>query len=245
MEAPRSVELLLPYSSQGCGQFVPPDRARLTLKVIPSQSPDTMQEVVLQGDRAGFYALAAAIIATVESPISGYHLHIDEAANSPVFRSPQGFTLTIERFEKHRLPRMNENAGAAIGHSAASPTTSPVLRLLVLKTRQLESVRAFYALIGIEFAAETHGSGPEHYAGRSGEVVLELYPLCKDQTPVDTTLRLGLTVTNLNGVVESLVAAGARIARPPADSEWGRRAVVVDPDGRSVELYAVSSVSRD
>jgi predicted enzyme related to lactoylglutathione lyase len=115
--------------------------------------------------------------------------------------------------------------------------TSPALRLLVLKTRQLECVREFYTRVGIEFAAEKHGSGPEHYAGRLGEIVLELYPLGDEQIPVDTTLRLGFAVADLNGVVESLAAAGARVARPAADSQWGRRAVVVDPDGRSIELY--------
>ena len=115
--------------------------------------------------------------------------------------------------------------------------TSPALRLLVIKTRQLERVRDFYALIGIEFAAEKHGSGPEHYAGRLGDAVLELYPLGDDQSPVDTTLRLGIAVPDLNGVVDSLAATGARIVRQPAESEWGRRAVVVDLDGRSVELY--------
>ena len=33
-------------------------------------------------------------------------------------------------------------------------------------------------------------------------------------------------------------AAGAEVILPPTDSEWGRRAIVADPDGHRVELDA-------
>jgi hypothetical protein len=40
------------------------------------------------------------------------------------------------------------------------------LNLLVLKTRQLDRLRAFYAALGLSFAEERHGEGPLHLAAR-------------------------------------------------------------------------------
>ena len=57
------------------------------------------------------------------------------------------------------------------------------LTLLVLKTRQVEQVRLFYQALGIELAEERHGEGPVHFAGRVGDVVIEVYPLADDGTP--------------------------------------------------------------
>jgi hypothetical protein len=45
------------------------------------------------------------------------------------------------------------------------------LNLLVLKTRQLEQVRAFYECLGVAFSRERHGNGPAHYAGRAVELL--------------------------------------------------------------------------
>ena len=49
-----------------------------------------------------------------------------------------------------------------------------LLTLLVLKTRQVEQVRHFYQTLGIELADEQHGKGPVHFAGRVGDVVIEV-----------------------------------------------------------------------
>lgn len=46
------------------------------------------------------------------------------------------------------------------------PDASPKLSLLVLKTHQLESLLAFYQHLGISFASEQHGTGPQHYSGQ-------------------------------------------------------------------------------
>jgi lactoylglutathione lyase len=112
----------------------------------------------------------------------------------------------------------------------------PSLKLLVLKTRQVDKLRAYYQALGIDLAEERHGHGPVHYAGTVGDTILEVYPL-PDGGTVDTTTRLGFTVENLADVVQALADAGAVIASGPRQTAWGLRAVVRDPDGRAVELY--------
>jgi lactoylglutathione lyase len=112
-----------------------------------------------------------------------------------------------------------------------------LLKLLVLKTRQVDRLRSFYQPLGIEMAEERHGSGPVHFAGRVGDVLLEIYPLPGQAGTVEATTRLGFAVANAAEAVQALCEAGALMEREPTPTPWGLRAVVRDPDGRAVELY--------
>ena len=110
------------------------------------------------------------------------------------------------------------------------------LTLVVLKTRQVEQLRLFIQALGIELKEEQHGKGPIHFAGRVDGVVIEVYPLKDDGTPVDASTRLGFAVENLAEVVQKLQSLGTKIITPPKETPWGLQAVVRDPDGRAVEL---------
>jgi lactoylglutathione lyase len=123
-----------------------------------------------------------------------------------------------------------------VGFGEHRPALRPAqLSLVVLKTRQVEQVVEFYRQLGIEFDAEQHGKGPVHFAARLGELVLEVYPLDAKQA-VDTTTRLGFSVSNVAELVTRLETAGIAVVSPVKESAWGRRAVVRDPDGRAIEL---------
>jgi catechol 2,3-dioxygenase-like lactoylglutathione lyase family enzyme len=111
------------------------------------------------------------------------------------------------------------------------------LKLLVLKTNQLDALCEFYGLLGIEFTLERHGNGPEHYAGKAGDCVFEIYPLRADSFAADKTTRLGFAVENLAALFQAFETAGIKIDCKPEQTAWGVRAVVRDPDGRAVELY--------
>lgn len=110
------------------------------------------------------------------------------------------------------------------------------LTLLVLKTRQVEQLRLFYQTLGIALVEERHGTGPVHFAGRAGDVVIELYPMPDDSTPVDPSTRLGFVVDDVAAVIKALEGIGTKIVTPPKETAWGLQGVVKDPDGRSVEL---------
>lgn len=113
--------------------------------------------------------------------------------------------------------------------------TEPHLKLVVLKTNQLQLVRDFYTRLGFHFVEEQHGKGPRHFSAPLGDGTLEFYPL-SDGTKADTTTRLGFSVSCMDSVIESLAALDA-IASGPKQTAWGLQAIVHDPDGRTVELY--------
>lgn len=104
------------------------------------------------------------------------------------------------------------------------------LNLLVLRTNKLEDLKLFYSAFGAAFVSERHGSGPDHYTARLGDLVFELYPTPDGIAP-DPGLRIGLSVDDLHGTLRSIGQAVT-----PRQTQWGLRAVVRDPDGRAVEL---------
>jgi predicted enzyme related to lactoylglutathione lyase len=120
--------------------------------------------------------------------------------------------------------------------SLGGPVNELRLTLLVLKTRQLARLRAFYTAVGLAFVEEVHGNGPAHLAASVGGLVLELYPLPDDAGPADATTRVGFAVSDLDATLVSLGAVQGTAVSQPKDTPWGRRAVVRDPDGRAVEL---------
>ena len=110
------------------------------------------------------------------------------------------------------------------------------LRLLVLKTPQVDRVVRFYEALGFAFVAERHGSGPEHYSAGLGDGIIEIYPL-PDKQEVDTSTRLGFSVADPDTVVNRAEQLGGGVVRRGRDTEWGYLAIVTDPDGRTLELY--------
>lgn len=110
----------------------------------------------------------------------------------------------------------------------------PIMNLTVIRSLDIERSAAFYAEMGLLLAKQRHGSGPEHYSSIVNGFVFEIYPLRSG--PPTTGTRIGFSVDDVDSIVELLSDAGGALVTHPHDSEWGRRAVVKDPDGHSVEL---------
>lgn len=110
------------------------------------------------------------------------------------------------------------------------------VNLIVLRVADLDRSATFYEAMGMEFDRHSHGNGPEHLASVLGDIVFELYP-ATDKQPVSVSTRTGLCVDDLDATLALVTAVpGVKLVTPIQDSEWGRRAVVADPDGHRVEL---------
>jgi len=79
-----------------------------------------------------------------------------------------------------------------------------------------------------------HGKSPYHYSAKAEGIVIEIYPLVKDQPFADKNLRLGFNVDNFDEVIILLKDC---IVSSTVQTEWGFISVVKDPDGRKVEIY--------
>lgn len=105
------------------------------------------------------------------------------------------------------------------------------LDLLVLHTPDIEKLKTFYqSLLNLEFKKSQHG-GPAHYECIIGEVVLEIYPTKKQ---IDQSASIGFMVPNLDDAIKRVGIE--YVHQKPLNTEHGRRAMLYDPDKRSVHL---------
>ena len=109
------------------------------------------------------------------------------------------------------------------------------LNLIVLRSSDMPRAAEFYSRMGLKFTRHQHGSGPEHFAAELGGSVFELYPQSPEGPSTLGTL-IGFSVPSLDSAIAALNDYPSAVISPAKDSEWGRRAVVTDPDGHRIEL---------
>lgn len=114
--------------------------------------------------------------------------------------------------------------------------------LLVLRARDLNRAQEFYRALGMELVQHSHGSGPVHLVSEVEGQVFEIYPLSQNDVPTNSA-RIGFSVPSVDDAYRALLAAGGQKVSSPRNSQWGRRAVVADPDGHYVELTAHATAS--
>ena len=113
--------------------------------------------------------------------------------------------------------------------------TPPIPNLLVIRSADIERAVTFYETLGVRFERHSHGNGPEHYASETCGFVFEIYPLL-DPSAVTTNTRIGFNVDSVDRSLELFAQLNVDVVSSARDSKWGRRAVVRDPDGHTVEL---------
>ena len=122
-----------------------------------------------------------------------------------------------------------------------------MLNLIVIRSGDMERAVQFYELLGLTFAKHRHDSGPEHFSADMNGCVFEIYPR-RSEADSTASVRLGFQVADVDSLVSELIEAGIKIVTEPANTEWGRRAVVEDSDGHRIEIVSakasVNAVSR-
>ena len=112
---------------------------------------------------------------------------------------------------------------------------APVPNLLGIRSPNIQRAITFYETLGIRFERHSHGKGPEHYASETCGFVFEIYPQ-RDEASTTINTRIGFNVDSVDASLESLMKLDVDVVSPAKNSEWGRRAVVRDLDGHTVEL---------
>jgi len=110
------------------------------------------------------------------------------------------------------------------------------IRLVVIRTKDQKGLVEFYNLLGLTFDYHRHDNSPMHYSTTIGSLVLEIYPLAKDQTQTDKNLRLGFAIDNFEETLNLLNKNGIAFSKP-VQTDFGFLTIVSDPDGRKIELY--------
>ncbi|WP_439344145.1 VOC family protein [Vacuolonema iberomarrocanum] len=109
--------------------------------------------------------------------------------------------------------------------------------MLVIRSADIERSAHFYETLGLHFSKHAHGHGSEHYAAESNGFVFEIYPRRKHYDEA-IQIRFGFRVDDVDTIVEQLLELEVTVCQEPHDSPWGRRTVVKDFDGYTIELIA-------
>jgi lactoylglutathione lyase len=110
------------------------------------------------------------------------------------------------------------------------------IRLIVIRTNDPKRLADFYSLLGLVFDHHQHGNSPLHYTTTIGSLILEIYPLAKNQTAPDNNLRLGFAIDNFEETLDCFKNKGIAFSAPTL-TDFGFLTIVSDPDGRKIELY--------
>jgi catechol 2,3-dioxygenase-like lactoylglutathione lyase family enzyme len=124
----------------------------------------------------------------------------------------------------------------------------PVVDAVAVTSRDLAASVAFYRRLGLEIPAP--GAGDKHVEARAASggarLMIDDAELIEDilgEAPkpgnhASFALRLARPA-EVDRTVAALKGAGDRIVREPWDAVWGQRyAVVEDPDGYRIDLFA-------
>lgn len=106
----------------------------------------------------------------------------------------------------------------------------------------------FYRLLGLDIKAEADDEGHVEFVTPGGFRLawdtLEVIKSFNDEWPEPAGHRLGLAfkcddAAEVDAVYQRLTAAGYKSHKAPWDAFWGQRyAVMVDPDGNLIDLFA-------
>lgn len=120
--------------------------------------------------------------------------------------------------------------------SQSQLSTNRMLKLIVIRARDVQKLASFYSALGFSFVRHRHGNGPEHLSATIGEAVFEIYPASGPEENTTAT-RLGFSVPALGATLQSLRALNATVLAEPSQTPFGHRAIVKDFEGHKVELY--------
>lgn len=138
---------------------------------------------------------------------------------------------------------------------AVAAQTEPAISLagIALFSHGADSLARFYThVLGVPLEHRMHDDQREHFVGRIGDVHFEIKALVKqdgDPTPDGVTAEalsaaeLSVQVSDVDAAVARALENGASLVAEACDFSWGRYAVVRDPDGNRLGLYAPQEVT--
>lgn len=95
----------------------------------------------------------------------------------------------------------------------------------------------FYGIIGFEFVNQKIDKGSEIHRAHRQNIEFALYSLTSATKSSAPTLQLGFRVSEIEQIVAKLsTVPGALCIMEPTQMPDGKKAIILDPDGNSVEL---------
>ena len=114
---------------------------------------------------------------------------------------------------------------------------SAKLQTLSFNSKRQKDLAAFYQVLGATMALKSVKVGSETYQGKLGDLDVVIYCIQNQDKIISPNLSLCFEVKNLSVLLGALKnVPGVQTMMDEAPMPTGKSAIVLDPDGRSVEL---------
>lgn len=116
----------------------------------------------------------------------------------------------------------------------------PLLTSIIINTGHPEAMLQFYTRLGLEFECKQISKGGQCHKAFIGPVELTLYTVKETAGRKSPDLQLTLRIANLDATVEDLNRIdGVQCLMDPTLLPDGKKAILLDPDGRAIELVEI------
>lgn len=113
---------------------------------------------------------------------------------------------------------------------------SATLRSLVIATSQIKDVLRFYENLGLTFVTKKVSFGTEYYWTTSNGLEIAFLEKTDIKQDMQPHYMLSFRVKGVDEKFQQFVAKKFIGIMDPTNFEEGRKAILMDPDGRSVEI---------
>ncbi len=113
---------------------------------------------------------------------------------------------------------------------------SSTLRSLVIATAQIKDVLRFYESLGLSFQIKKVSLGTEYFWTMANGLEIAFLEKASVPKEMQPQYMLSFRVKDIDVKFQQLVAGDFTGILDPTDFEEGRKAILLDPDGRSVEI---------
>ncbi|WHZ13942.1 MAG: hypothetical protein OJF52_000777 [Nitrospira sp.] len=116
---------------------------------------------------------------------------------------------------------------------------------VIWTSSRVQEVIAFYRAVGIPLEPDTHDEHDKvpHYETDIGGAHFAVFQARENASGSGT--QIAFAVADLSEVLSAIEKLKAPISTPLEDTPWGKRVVVLDPDGRAVEIYQTETPSSE
>lgn len=117
----------------------------------------------------------------------------------------------------------------------------PLLSSIIINTAHPEEMLRFYSRLGLHFEMKQVSKGGQCHKAYLGGVELTFFAVKETARAKSPDLQLTIRVGGLEAMVQELTSIeGVQCLLDPTHLPDGKKAILLDPDGRAVELIEAS-----
>lgn len=110
----------------------------------------------------------------------------------------------------------------------------PAVQTVTIRTAKAKEVGLFFRSLGLAVSRQTGVDGRSLLTAKCTGLTLMIVPDQQPSDPTETTLNFA--VDSLNSALDAAMSNHGQLAMKAFETQWGRRAIVADPDGRRLVI---------